>query len=56
MQLTAAILNAGLGDLTIGLEMAGFRVIAAYETDEKSIAMFGSGGISHLETGRNSQS
>jgi len=39
MQLTAAILNAGLGDLTIGLEMAGFRVIAAYETDEKSIAI-----------------
>lgn len=39
MQLTAAVLNAGLGDLTIGLEMAGFRVIAAYETDEKSIAI-----------------
>lgn len=30
MQLTAAIINAGLGDLTLGLQMSGFNVVAAY--------------------------
>ena len=39
MQLTAAIINAGLGDLTLGLEMAGFNVLAAYEADEKALAI-----------------
>lgn len=37
MQTTAAVINAGLGDLTFGLEAAGFKVVAAYETDEKAI-------------------
>lgn len=39
MQLTAAIINAGLGDLSIGLEMAGFDVIAAYESEEKALSI-----------------
>lgn len=39
MQLTAAIINAGLGDLTLGLETAGFNVVAAYENDEKTVAI-----------------
>ena len=39
MQLTAIVLNAGLGDLSIGLEMAGFHIVAAYESDAKSIAI-----------------
>ena len=37
MQLTAAVINAGLGDLSLGLERAGFRVVAAYEMEEKSV-------------------
>lgn len=37
MQTTAAVINAGLGDLALGLEAAGFKVVAAYETDEKAI-------------------
>lgn len=37
MQLTAAVINAGLGDLSIGLEMAGFHVIAAFDADEKAL-------------------
>lgn len=36
MNLTAAVLNAGLGDLSLGLQMAGFQVIAAYEEDMKA--------------------
>ena len=36
MNLTAAVLNAGLGDLFLGLQMAGFQVIAAYEEDIKA--------------------
>lgn len=36
MQLTAAVINAGLGDLTLGLQMSGFQVIAAFESEEKS--------------------
>jgi len=35
MQMTAVVMNAGLGDLSLGLRMAGFKVIAAYETDQK---------------------
>lgn len=37
MQLTAAVIHAGLGDLSIGLEMAGFHVIAAFESDKKAL-------------------
>lgn len=37
MQLTAAVINAGLGDLSIGLEMAGFHVVAAFDADEKAL-------------------
>ena len=39
MQLTAAVINAGLGDLSIGLEMAGFDVVAAYEAEEKALSI-----------------
>lgn len=39
MQLTAAVINAGLGDLTLGLQMSGFHVIAAFEVEEKSIVI-----------------
>lgn len=37
MQLTAAVIHAGLGDLSIGLEMAGFHVIAAFDPDKKAL-------------------
>lgn len=37
MQLTAAVIQAGLGDLSIGLEMAGFHVIAAFEADRDAL-------------------
>lgn len=37
MQLTAAVINAGLGDLSLGLERAGFQVVAAYEMEEKAV-------------------
>lgn len=36
MQLTAAVINAGLGDLTLGLQMSGFYVVAAFESEEKA--------------------
>ena len=36
MQLTAAVINAGLGDLTLGLQMSGFHVVVAFETEEKA--------------------
>lgn len=36
MQLSALVINAGIGDLSVGLEMAGFKVVAAYESDEKA--------------------
>lgn len=39
MQMTAVVINAGLGDLSLGLKMAGFQVIAAYETDIKAMAV-----------------
>lgn len=37
MSLTAVVINAGLGDLTIGLRRAGFHVLAAYDSDEKAV-------------------
>ena len=40
MQLTAAVINAGLGDLTLGLQMSGFQVIAAFEPEEKSALIY----------------
>jgi len=39
MQMTAVVINSGLGDLSIGLEMAGFKVIASYEADRKAAAV-----------------
>lgn len=36
MQMTAVVLNAGLGGLSLGLEEAGFKVIAAYEAEHKA--------------------
>lgn len=39
MQLTAAVINAGIGDLSLGLAMAGYHVVTAYETEEKAIAI-----------------
>ena len=39
MEKTAIVINSGLGDLSIGLEMAGFKVIASYEADQKTVAI-----------------
>ena len=39
MQLTAAVINAGIGDLSLGLAMAGYHIVTAYETEEKAIAI-----------------
>ena len=39
MEMTAVVLNAGLGDISFGLQMAGFSIIAAYETDLKAAAV-----------------
>lgn len=39
MQLTATIFNAGLGDLSLGLSMSGFKIVAAYEPDHKACAV-----------------
>lgn len=36
---TAIVINAGLGDLTLGIEQAGYKVIAAYETDKKAVSI-----------------
>ncbi|WP_316630255.1 hypothetical protein [uncultured Ruminococcus sp.] len=33
---TAVVINSGLGSLTMGIEKAGYQVIAAYETDPKA--------------------
>ena len=41
MKATAAVINAGLGDISLGLEMAGFKVTAAYGSDEKELATHG---------------
>lgn len=40
MQLTAVVLNAGLGELSIGLEQSGFKITAAYESDEKARSIY----------------
>lgn len=37
MKATAAVINAGLGDISLGLEMAGFKVVVAYCSDEKEL-------------------
>lgn len=34
MQLTAAVINAGIGDLSLALAMAGSHVVTACETEE----------------------
>lgn len=39
MSATAVVINAGLGDLTLGLQSAGFNVVADYETDEKALKL-----------------
>lgn len=39
MRVTAAVINAGLGDISLGLEMAGFKVVAAYEADKKALEL-----------------
>ena len=39
MQLTAAVFNAGLGDLSLGLTSSGFKIITAYEPDQKACAV-----------------
>ena len=39
MQLTAAVFNAGLGDLSLGLTLSGFKIITAYEPDQKACAV-----------------
>ncbi len=36
MKRTAAVINAGIGSLTLGLQQAGFEVISAYETDTRA--------------------
>lgn len=36
---TAIVINAGIGALTVGLEQAGYKVIAAYETDKKAASI-----------------
>ena len=36
-KLVKIVINSGLGDLSIGLEMAGFKVIASYEADQKAV-------------------
>lgn len=39
MQLTATVFNAGLGDLSLGLAMSSFKIVAAYEPDPKACAV-----------------
>ena len=36
---TVAIINAGLGDLSVGFQLAGFKIIAVYESDSKASAL-----------------
>lgn len=36
---TAIVINAGLGALSLGIEQAGYQVIAAYETDKKAVSL-----------------
>lgn len=39
MGMTAVVLNAGLGDLTLGLRSADFQVVAAYESEQAAMEM-----------------
>ena len=39
MSLTAAVINAGIGDLSLGLQMAGFHIAVAFEADEQAAAI-----------------
>ena len=39
MSLTAAVINAGIGDLSLGLQMAGFQIAVAFEPDERAAAI-----------------
>lgn len=39
MSLTAAVINAGIGDLSLGLNMAGFHIAVAFESDERAAAI-----------------
>lgn len=39
MQLTAAVFHAGLGDLSLGLTLSDFKIITAYEPDQKACAV-----------------
>ena len=36
MERTAVVINAGLGSLSLGLKMTGFKIAAAFEPDEKA--------------------
>ena len=36
MSLTAAVINAGIGDLSLGLQMAGFQIAVAFEPDKRA--------------------
>lgn len=37
MNTTAVVLNAGLGDLALGLRSAGFQIVAAYESEQAAM-------------------
>lgn len=39
MSLTATVINAGIGDLSLGLQMAGFQIAVAFEPDEQAAAI-----------------
>lgn len=39
MSLTAAVINAGIGDLSLGLQMAGFHIAVAFESDDRAVAI-----------------
>ena len=39
MSLTAAVINVGIGDLSLGLQMAGFQIAVAFEADEQAAAI-----------------
>ena len=39
MSLSAAVINAGIGDLSLGLQMAGFQIAVAFEPDERATAI-----------------
>lgn len=39
MQPTAVVVNAGLGELSLGLTLSSFKVVAAYEADKKARAI-----------------